>query len=549
MEFFYDGQIRRYLVQTIRLLSNFVVKYGDGTLVRVPVMYGDSDRQVAHILKQNSENKINSAPRIAVYISDLQMDRERLADATHVGKVHIRERDVENGEYIGTQGKNYTVERIMPTPFKLTVKADIWSVNAEQKLQILEQILMLFNPSLEIQTTDNYVDWTSLSVVNLAGMTFSSRQIPVGAESNIDIATLTFDMPIWISPPAKVKTLGVITNIIMGIYEGGVPGYNGYIEGLGVDPVPDGANLSDLLHTVRTTIDDYRIVVYGGQARILDTGEVDGRDPADITDTDIDSPNVVNWRTVFDVYPGKYKAGATRIFLIQPDGTEVVGTVAINPADETILTINWDTDTYPTNSLITSSNRPNSPGTFDAIVDPEKTYPGSGLAVPSLGTRYLIINNIGGGIRETLIAESRSNRIDTSVLYADVYDNKTKVFVNGVSVGFSSHQIPNNNAGYYTIQLDNTVNINDVITYEIHLNEDGPSSWKNNDGSDLIANANDVIEWDGAKWNIIFDSTATSSSIVYLTNIYTNVQYVWNGVQWRKSFEGEYPRGTWRLEL
>ena len=78
MQFFYDGQIRRYLLQTIRLLSNFVVKYGDGRLVRVPVMYGDSDRQVAHIQKQNSENKINSTPRIAVYITDLDLDKDRL---------------------------------------------------------------------------------------------------------------------------------------------------------------------------------------------------------------------------------------------------------------------------------------------------------------------------------------------------------------------------------------------------------------------------------------------------------------------------------------
>ena len=32
---------------------------------------------------------------------------------------------------------------------------------------------MLFNPSLEIQTTDNYIDWTSLSVVNLEWHYFS----------------------------------------------------------------------------------------------------------------------------------------------------------------------------------------------------------------------------------------------------------------------------------------------------------------------------------------------------------------------------------------
>jgi hypothetical protein len=73
----------------------------------------------------------------------------------------------------------------------------------------MEQILMLFNPSLEIQTTDNYVDWTSLSVVNLENITFSSRTIPAGTESEIDIATLGFTTPIWITPPAKVKKLGV----------------------------------------------------------------------------------------------------------------------------------------------------------------------------------------------------------------------------------------------------------------------------------------------------------------------------------------------------
>jgi hypothetical protein len=94
----------------------------------------------------------------------------------------------------------------MPTPFKLTLKADIWTSNTEQKLQLLEQILMLFNPSLEIQTTDNYLDWTSLSVVNLGDVQFSSRQIPVGAESNIDIATFSkrFQNKLTHAKPIKV---------------------------------------------------------------------------------------------------------------------------------------------------------------------------------------------------------------------------------------------------------------------------------------------------------------------------------------------------------
>ena len=116
---------------------------------------------VSSIIRDNSENKIPSAPRISVYVTGLEMDRTRTSDSSYVNKLNIRERayDADGQEYLNYQGKNYTVERLMPTPYNLTVKVDIWSTNTEQKLQILEQILVLFNPSLGIQTTNNYVDW------------------------------------------------------------------------------------------------------------------------------------------------------------------------------------------------------------------------------------------------------------------------------------------------------------------------------------------------------------------------------------------------------
>jgi len=220
MQHFYDGQIRRYITQIIRMLSNFSHKDIDGDLKTIPVVYGDLARQVGSILKDNSELKIIGAPKISVYVTGLELDKSRLADSSFVSKVNIRERayDENNNEYLNHQGKNYTVERLMPTPYNLTLNADIWSTNTDQKLQILEQILMLFNPSLEIQTTDNFVDWTSLSVVNLENITFSSRSIGTSTETEIDIATLGFSTPIYISPPAKVKKLGIIHTIITSIF-------------------------------------------------------------------------------------------------------------------------------------------------------------------------------------------------------------------------------------------------------------------------------------------------------------------------------------------
>ena len=150
MQYFYDGQIRRYVTQIMRVVSNFEVDTGKGGTKQVPVMYGDLTRQVANIIRDNSENKLPSAPRMSVYITGLELNREMTSDATFVRKTNVRERayDEDGNEYLNTQGKNYTVEKIMPTPYLLRANVDIWASSTDQKLQLLEQILVLFNPSV-----------------------------------------------------------------------------------------------------------------------------------------------------------------------------------------------------------------------------------------------------------------------------------------------------------------------------------------------------------------------------------------------------------------
>lgn len=528
MQYFYDGQIRRYLLQIIRLLSNFVVRYGDGTLVRVPVVYGDPDRQVAHILNQNSENAVLSAPRIAVYITDLELDTSRLGDPSFIGKIHVRERELDqNGNYTSNQGNSYTIERLMPTPYKLSIKADIWSTNNDQKLQILEQILMLFNPSLEIQTTDNYVDWTSLTVVDLTQVVYSSRTVPVGTATEIDVATLSLQTPIYISPPAKVKRLGVVTNIVTSILGGITDRNDAYIEGFGTDSNIglNGSWIADPLADIRTTPGNDDIEVIGNQIRLVNKGAY------------------ISWLKLLEQYPDLYKPGLSKIYLKQADGTFVIGYCTVNQLDDSILQVNWDVDTYQSNTPLPSAFR-SSLGTFDAIIDPRRTRPSS--SVP--GTRYLILESIGGGIRDVFTAENSVYTINTDVLHRKVYDHK--IFVNNVEVGSGSSRVPDNKEfGNYHITLDDPAPAGSVIKYELYMNEDGPDAWKNNDGTDFIAEANDIIEWDGEKWNVIFDSEESSDIIIYMTNEYTNTQYKWNGVFWSKSFEGDYKRGNWSLGI
>ncbi len=381
---FYDGQVRKFLTQFIRILSNFSVETGRGkdgqvNLRAVPVVYGDPTRQVANIIRNNSENALQYAPRIAAYVRELNYDRERMQNPYHIEKQHLKERDVDSdGNYTNQLGAGYTVEKVMPSPFRLEVSADIWTTNTDQKLQIMEQILYLFNPDFEIQKTDNYLDWTSLSYVELTGVTFSSRTIPVGADTEIDVATLTFSMPIWLSPPVKVKKLGVIQKIIMSIYDddGGIS--KGLIDG-------------ELISRSYVTPNNFGLLVSGNQLRLLGTTGVNVKSGGDGYYSGANDPSLadpfetfgpaVNWKLLLDQY-GKVTNGTSQIRLTQPNGNEIVGTIATTTLDDTILLYSIDTDTIPSNTLTAVSKIIN-PATFD---------PGT---TPVNGTRYLIINDVG----------------------------------------------------------------------------------------------------------------------------------------------------------
>ena len=460
MDYFFDGQVERYLTQFINVMSNFAYKDAKGNLTQIPVRYGDMTRQVGQILKKNSENTIPSAPFIACYIKDMQYDRPRMQDPTFISKIHIKERafDENNQEYLNVQGSNYTVERIMPVPYVVTFAADIWTTNTRQKFQLWEQLVVLFNPSLELQTTDNYLDWTSLSLLELTGQTWSSRTIPQGVADDIDIMNLTFTAPIWITPPAKVKKLGIITKIISNVLAVGAKGT------IGDSYDKDGA--ADLFGdispdtTITITPGNYDLLVLNNTARLIKSNGAG-------EDIDISSPkNTASWMSLLDLYPGKFQAGLSQLRFTQPDDNEVVAYVSLDSSDDFGMILNIDTDTVPSNTNIAGR------GTVDAVINPETFNPGN----PAAGTRYLILENIHSTV------------------------------------------------------------------------EDGPVAWLQGNGDGFSANANDIIEWNGSTWSVVFNS-ASQTGVVYITNAYTGTQYKWDQGAWSKTYEGVYDAKLWRLIL
>lgn len=543
MDYFYDGQIRRYVTQFMRVFIGFKYKTGDGTLRHVPVMYGDMTRQVASIIKDNSENKMSTVPRIACYISGLEMDTTRLADASFVSKLHIKERAWEEVdgevEYNNFQGAGYTVERLMPTPFKLSMKADIWTSNTDQKLQLMEQILVLFNPSLEIQTTDNYIDWTSLSVIDLATLNFSSRTIPQGNDSEIDICSVEFKMPIYISPPAKVKKLGVIRNIVANVF-----GETGDI--LALDDLIY-AGTGNMIHT-RNVSGNFRILLLKSNNDQVNDFDVSIVSPSEVVLVNKLEPptktgETIDWNTIVNIYGG-YISGISKIFFLQADGNEMGGTFVINELDPARLLVTLED--RPSNTVIVSSVYTSGRTTIDAIVDPYKfnpKRPNKETADQNIvtGTRYLVLDDV-----------NTSTNVGT--------------------------------------QVDNP-------PFNPTFNYDGPDAWKNLNGSDPIITANSIIEWNGTSWVnliptwivsrptpltaaiqvyakdqiVIYDGVAYRANAIItqndndvvpsdndkfdeisllFQNLKTGIQYRWGADgQWMKSFEGEYMSGYWRFDL
>jgi hypothetical protein len=461
--FYYDKQIKRFLSQIVSVFSYFEVEFGkddNGDVVyrRVPIKYATSDKMTASILKNNSENSMLSVPTMSVYITGLEYQRDRMQDPSFVDKMNIRQKkyNSDTDTYTNAPGNAFTLERHMPVPYSLQFNVDIWTSNTDQKLQLLEQILVLFNPAFEIQSTDNYVDWTSLSFMHLESVIYSNRTVPLGGEEQLDIATLSFSSPIWISAPAKLKKLGVIETIISSIYDAR--------GNLSEDVMIAANRLSDRLYTTPT---GYNLMILNGQATIYHPGgSANNSQLGDLPQLNVNS----HWAPFINTF-GELKNGITQLRLRKdnPDTvSEIVGTVSYHPSDPNVLLFNVDADTTPANTL----------PPINAIIDPSRSAPGiNNLPSAIAGQRYLLLKPINSG-----------KAGDTSF--------------------------------------------------------DGADAWKNPLG-DFVADTYDIIEYTGSEWVVSWQ--ADTSTMQYVTNLTTSIQYKWNGNTWVKSWEGEYPAGQWSL--
>jgi hypothetical protein len=240
-----------------------------------------------------------------------------------------------------------------------------------------------------------------------------------------------------------VKQLGVIHRIISSAYD------------------PD-SNLE--LFEQNLTFDNYTVLYQGNTLKLLKKNDIVATDSKVAAEIELRTRH--SWQALVTQY-GVIRNGISRIRLLQSNGSDLVGTVALHPADDTLMLFTPDADTFPSNTM----------PPIDAIINPQNINVDNNLLTPAAGTRYLLLHAVG-------------------------------------SAADTEEALAWNPGGY----------------------------------PELIANANDIVEFNGVYWIVSFDSQ-NENKLEYVTNMNTGSQYKWNAGTWAKSVEGRYGNDSWSLTL
>ncbi len=201
--FWYEGQLKAYLRQFIAIFQGLQVQTGFGECdeaqyITVPCVVGSKDRVVAALFAGNTQNRTFSLPTMSVFMSNISIAPERRKVQAFIDqRVTLKAGGVFPDDLT-------VVKRAQPVPYNMTVELSIMTSNAQQLHQILEQILVLFNPDIQIQKSDAAFDWTKLTKVELTDIS-NEENYPSAQDRRMIIWTLSFEVPIFLSIPMGVK--------------------------------------------------------------------------------------------------------------------------------------------------------------------------------------------------------------------------------------------------------------------------------------------------------------------------------------------------------
>lgn len=202
--FWYDEQLASYITQFMAVFSSMYVRIGkndlnsQSNLIPIPIRYGGVDRVVEGIISGNTQNKNLRLPIFSVKLADVQLAPER---AKGRGTTE-RKPFLPRGESLPDGIK--IMQRRTPVPYKLFFELNVFTSNDLQKFQIMEQILSVFDPSIQIQTSDDPFDGGKISVLELESIGFEENY-PSDTGKKVNVSSLIFSTVGWLQIPMNFK--------------------------------------------------------------------------------------------------------------------------------------------------------------------------------------------------------------------------------------------------------------------------------------------------------------------------------------------------------
>ncbi len=203
-DYYYGEQIKTVINQFAQVFSEMYVTTGnndfnsENNYIRIPIVYGSPDKVVSAIKNEHTQNKALRIPMFSIKLEGISipLDRKSGTNTEHRRSV------MPLGGDIKSDVRGLYRSKALPYTFQVSVVA--YASNTNQMFQITEQIIMLFDPLLQFQTSDSPYDWVRVVDAEMTSVEIDDNR---NSENDGRILQTTFGFDIfgYITPPANIK--------------------------------------------------------------------------------------------------------------------------------------------------------------------------------------------------------------------------------------------------------------------------------------------------------------------------------------------------------
>lgn len=208
---FYHGTVRLYTSVIGSLFDDLKIKRSNGDLIKVPLSYAGQQKQNTRLDENPNPNDARykmRLPRISYMLTGFEKDDSRITNKMHVLQEQGVDRTVDN--QVNTQ-----LNRV---PYTFNYDVMIKTKHIDDMLQLIEQVVPYFNPSIKVVVKDN-PDLESDTTINISLMSnnFEDQFEGLYEEGRSIETTLSFALEGYLY--TATSPAGIIQTVYVNYYD------------------------------------------------------------------------------------------------------------------------------------------------------------------------------------------------------------------------------------------------------------------------------------------------------------------------------------------